>query len=192
MTNQNTLTCTKHGTVLDSYYVAAEPHPMGGIVPAHEELTCQDCQLNYKSKWELANIEPSSNRMAEGQRINNQRVKVPSGWVLYLILDTVPTAPKIKQYAEGVIGSRFVSTKTRSMGYAVSVLDHHYLADHYGSLPIVRESEIEDLLGYHGGELTEAQDVIEFGFIADDWAEIDILKNKEISKDAGIRFDSNK
>ena len=188
MTNQNTQTCTEHGTILDSYFVDAEPHPNGGIIPAHEELTCSDCQLNYKSKWELANIEPSSNRMADGQRINNQRVIVPSGWFLYLILDTEPTAPKFKVYAEGVIGSRFVSSKTRRMGYAVSVLDHHLLADHYGSLPIVRESEIEDLLT----DPESVEDVIEFGFLADDWAEIETLRNKEISKEAGLRFDTNK
>jgi hypothetical protein len=189
MTTQNTQTCIEHGTLLDSYYVAAEPHPMGGIVPAHEGLSCSDCQLEDMSPEDFRDIEPTSNLSVD--------IKQP-----YLTqanaINTIEralakkTAPKIKQYAVGVIGSRFVSTKTRGMGYAVSVLDHHYLADHYGSLPIVRESEIEDLLGYHGGELTEAQEVIEFGFIADDWAEIDILKNKEVSKEAGIRFDTNK
>ena len=185
MTTQNTQTCIEHGTILDSYYVAAEPHPMGGIVPAHEELTCQDCQLEDMSPEDFRAIEPTSNQSVDIK----QPYLTQSGAINNLDLVKVKkTAPKFKQYAEGVIGSRFVSTKTRSMGYAVSVLDHHYLADHYGSLPIVRESEIGDLLA----DPESVDEVIEFGFIADDWSEIDILRNKEISKDAGLRFDSNK
>ena len=197
MTTQNTQTCTEHGTLLDSYYVAAELHPMGGIVPAHEELTCSDCELENMSGSDFREIEPTSGLTSDilsgylsysellGTGFYSLDLETNS-WAYYLVMEK--PAPKFKQYAEGVIGSRFISTKTRRMGYAVSVLDHHYLADHYGSLPIVRESEIADLLT----DPESVDDVLEFGFIADDWAEIDILKNKEVSKEAGLRFNSNK
>jgi hypothetical protein len=196
MTNQNDQTCIEHGTILDSYFVAAEPHPNGGIVPAHEELSCSDCILETLSFDELIVIEPSSGLASDlwGGYLRYQDYLVDTyrdfvdtdTWAFYLVMEK--PAPKFKQYAEGVIGSRFVSSKTRRMGYAVNVLDHHILADHYGSLPIVRESEIEDLLT----DPESVEDVIEFGFIADDWAEIETLRNKEISKEAGLKFDTNK
>ena len=197
MTTQNTQTCIEHGTLLDSYYVAAEPHPMGGIVPAHEGLSCQDCQLEDMSPEDFREIETTSGLSTDVLSGNLRHSEMlgtdfhsldleTNSWACYLIMEK--TAPKLKQYAVGVIGSRFVSSKSRTMGYAVSVLDHHYLADHYGSLPIVRESEIEDLLT----DPESVADVVEFGFLADDWSEIDTLKNKEVSKEAGLKFDTNK
>jgi len=235
MTNQNDQTCTEHGTVLDSYFVAAEPHPNGGIVPAHEELSCSDCQLEDMSPEDFREIEPIAALNADSYVLNIQpapQVELISTQEALRMIDAVgkrklvstqaslvststyqagrheiehiknfkcsactkpapKPAAKIKArkvYADEVIGSRFVSTKTRSFGHAVNVLDHHILADHYGSLPIVRESEIEDLLT----DPESVDEVVEFGFVADDWAEIETLRNKQISKEAGLVFDSNK
>ena len=235
MTTQNTQTCTEHGTILDSYFVAAEPHPNGGIVPAHEELTCSDCILEAMTQDEILEMDPTAALNADSYALNIQpapQVELISTQEALRMIDAVgkrklastqsslvststyqagrheiehiknfkcsacpKPAPKPaakskakKVYAEGVIGSRFVSTKTRSFGHAVNVLDHHILADHYGSLPIVRESEIEDLLT----DPESVEEVIEFGFLADDWSEIETLRNKEISKEAGLKFDTNK
>jgi len=160
------MNCTTHGTKMIQEWTEAEPHPEGGIVPAHWQSFCDDC-LTEELAAEEANL-------CEQTECNLHNPEEPA-----------EDLPKWTVYAEGEIGSRHVSTKSRPMGYAVNVLDHHILADRYGSLPIVREDQIEEL----AISPNEIEDDFSFGFAASDWDEIDTLRNKEISKEAGLKFD---